>query len=109
MVTYFKTLNLGTIAANGNAKDSWTPERDIVIRKVMVNEKNGGQLNAVRITITIAGQTLTKPYVPASVVGNNPEYCWKPNMNVSKGSEIEVAAENTGSASVDLEVVFEYE
>lgn len=109
MSTYFKTLELGTIAAGGSAEETWTPERDIIIRKVIVNERTGASVNAVKIYIEIAGQTYTKQFVPASVIGTNVEYCWKPDLKIPKGAEIYIKAENAGSSSVTLDVVFEYE
>jgi len=108
-MSIFKTLELGSIAAGGSAYEKWTPEKDITIKKMMINERTGAALNAVKIYIEIAGQTYTKPFVPASIIGSNPEYCWKPNLKVPKGAEIYVKAENAGSSAVNVDIVFEYE
>jgi len=109
MPTTFKTIELGSIAAGADKEDTWTPERDITIKKIMINERSGAAVNAVKIYISLAGQTYTKPFVPASAIGSNLEYCWKPNQPVAKGTEIYVKAENAGSSAVNIDIVFEYE
>ena len=109
MPTTFKTIELGSIAAGSSAEDTWTPERDITIKKVIINERGGGTVNAVKIYLSFAGQTYTKPFVPASAIGTSIEYCWKPNLAVAKGTEIYIKAENAGSSDVNIDVVFEYE
>ena len=109
MPTTFKTIELGSIAAGADKEDTWTPERDIMIKKVIINERGGGAVNAVKIYLSFAGQTYTKPFVPASAIGASIEYCWKPNLAVAKGTEIYVKAENAGSSAVNIDIVFEYE
>ena len=109
MPTTFKTIELGSIAAGADKEDTWTPERDITIKKIMINERSGAAVNAVKIYLSLAGQTYTKPFVPASAIGSNLEYCWKPNQPVAKGTEIYVKAENAGSSAVNIDIVFEYE
>ena len=109
MVSTFKTIALGSIAAGSSAEDTWTPEKDVTIKKVLINERSGNAVNAVKVYISFAGQTYTKPFVPASAIGTNLEYCWKPNQPIAKGTEIYVKAENAGSSAVNLDIVFEYE
>jgi len=57
MVSTFKTIELGAIAAGAAAEDTWTPERDITIKKIMINERSGAAVNAVKIYLSLAGQT----------------------------------------------------
>jgi len=109
MVSTFKTLELGTIAAGGSEEATWTPERDIVIKKVLINERTGAAVNALKTYISFAGQTYTKPFVPASAIGTDLQYCWTPNQPIAKGTEIYVKIENAGSSAVTVDVVFEYE
>ena len=109
MPSVFKTIALGSIAAGSSAEDTWTPERDITIKKILINERSGSAVNAVKIYLSFAGQTYTKSFVPASAIGTSIEYCWKPNLAVAKGTEIYVKAENAGSSAVNIDIVFEYE
>ena len=79
MATKFKVLIFGSIGAGNYGEDDWTPETDIIIKKVMANERGGNPLNAAQLFLSIADVPYTKTYVPMSVIGNNPEYCWKPD------------------------------
>ena len=105
----FKSLNTGPIAASGFAEVSWTPDRDITIKAVVFNERSDQSLSNVQAYITIADVPYTKDYVPARVVGTDLEYCWKPNLRVSKGARIYIKLLNSSSSTVNIDVVFLYE
>ena len=109
MPTYFKTLNTGSISAGSTVNKDWTPDTDIVIKKVMLIEKNDQSLSNVDVTITIADVPYTRDYVPGSAIGTDPEYCWKPDLEVSKGSKILFSVKNNTSSSVNIDIVIEYE
>jgi len=109
MATKFKVLIFGSIGAGNYGEDDWTPERDIIIKKVMANERTGAALNAAQLFLSIADVPYTKTYVPMSVIGNNPEYCWKPELKVPKGARIYAKVFNAGSSDVVPELILEYE
>jgi len=109
MTVTFKTLKFGSIAAGATAEAEWTPDRDITVKAVLFNERAAAAVNAVEAYIELAGVTMTRPIVPASVVGTSYEYCWKPDLHVSKGARIYVKLENTGASAVDVDLVFVYE
>jgi len=109
MVTYFKTLEFGSIAASGSAEKEWTPDTNIVIKKVVANERSNAALNNVQAYIAIADVPYTKTMVPLSILGTNIEYCWKPNLSVSKGAKIYVKLTNSGTSAVTVDLIFEYE
>jgi hypothetical protein len=109
MVVTFKTLNTGPISAGGYAEVEWTPDRDVRIKAVVLNERSGASLNNVQVYISIADVPYTKDYAPASVIGTNLEYCWKPDLPVPKGARIYAKLLNSGSSAVNVDVVFLYE
>jgi len=109
MPTKFKTLAFGSIAATSYAEEEWTPETDIIIKKVIANEQSGAALNAAQLYLSIADVPYTKTYVPLSVIGNTPEYAWKPDLRVPKGARIYAKVYNAGSSAVNVELIFEYE
>ena len=109
MVVVFKTLNTGPIAAGGFAEVSWTPDRDVTIKALVFNERDGKSLSNVQAYVSIADVPYTKDYVPARVVGTDLEYCWKPNLHVPKGARIYVKLVNSSASSVNVDVVFLYE
>jgi len=109
MPTYFKSLNTGDIAAGDSAAKDWTPDTDVIIRKLMINERSDQSLANVQVYITIADQVYTLDYVPASLIGSDPEYCWKPDLKVPKGARIYVKLTNNGSVTINCDIVFEFE
>ena len=109
MVSYFKTLNTGSISNGGYKEKKWTPDRDIIIKKVMLIERSDYSLSNAQVYISIAGRPYTKDYVPGSAIGQDPEYCWKPNLTVTKGSEIYFKITNNVGSTINVDIVFEYE
>jgi len=109
MVSYFKTLNTGDISNGSYAEKEWTPDRDIIIKKMMLIERHDYSLSNTQVYIAIAGRPYTMDYVPGSVIGQDPEYCWKPNLTVSKGSKIYVKIINNVGSTINVDIVFEYE
>jgi len=109
MVETFKTLYLGVVASGAYSEVRWTPDRDIIIRKGLFNERDDKSLNNVQAYISIADVPYTKDYVSARVVGQTLEYCWKPNLPVPKGATIYVKVVNGRADSINLDVSFVYE
>ena len=109
MSTYFKTLNTGSIASGSTATVNWTPDTNIKIKKMMIVERSDQSLSNVQAAISIANVPFTKDFVPASVIGQDPEFCYKPDVDVSQGASIAVTLANNSGAAVDCDVVFEVE
>ena len=109
MATEFKSINTGSIANGSSDEETWTPDRDITIKKMMLTERDGQALDGAQVYISIAGNVYTKDFVPGSVIGQDPEYCWKPDLKVPKGAEIYVKVTNKTGAAIDCDIVFEYE
>lgn len=109
MATTFKSLNTGSISAGSYAEVEWTPDRDITIKKMILNERSGADLNNVQLYISIADVPYTKDYVPATAIGTDLRRCWTPELKVSKGSQIYVKVTNSTTSAINVDVVFEYE
>jgi len=109
MATIFKTLNTGNISDGSYAEKDWTPDTNIVIKKMLLIERSDYSLSGAQVYITIADVPYTKDFVPGSVIGQDTEYCWKPNLAVSKGSKIYVKVQNNTGTTINVDIVFEYE
>ena len=109
MVTYFKTLNTGSISDGSYAEKTWTPNTDIVIKKVLLVERSDISLSNAQVYISIAAKPYTFTYVPGSAIGSDLEYCWKPDLEVSKGSEIYFKIVNNTGSSINVDIVIEFE
>jgi hypothetical protein len=109
MVIYFKTINTGDIPAGSYKEDSWTPDRDITLRKLVLVERSDKSLSNVQFYLTIADEHYTKEYAPAAVIGQNLQYCWAPDLLVKQGSKIYFKIVNSRADTVNVDVVFLYE
>jgi len=108
-MTLFKCLNTGDIAAAGSKELEWTPDRDILIHKMLLVERSDQSLSNVQLYIMIAQVVYTIDYMPAAAIGTNLEYCWKPMLSVSKGARIYIKFTNSTAATVNIDVVIEFE
>jgi hypothetical protein len=109
MTTQFKTLNTGDIASTAYKELTWTPPKDITLRKMLLIERSDYSLSNVQCYIKLAGEPFTLDYVPGSVIGQDLEYCWKPEKKINKGSEIYIKILNSRAETINVDVVFEYE
>jgi len=107
--TYFKTLNTGSISSGSYDEETWTPDTDIKIKRVMIVEHSDKSLSNVQTYIKIAGVPYSLDYVPAAIIGQDPEYCWKPDLEVKKGAEIYFKVLNSRSDSINCDIVIEFE
>ena len=109
MTTVFKTINTGSIADGSYAEKEWTPDRDITIKKFMLNERSDISLANAQVYISIADVPYTKDYAPGSVFPPDPEHAWKPDLKVKKGAKIYVKITNNTGSAINVDIVFEYE
>ncbi len=109
MTTIWKSINTGNISDGSYAEKEWTPDRDITIKKMLLVERSDYSLSNAQVYISIADVPYTKDYVPGSVIGSDPEYCWKPNLTVKKGAKIYVKITNNVGTTINVDIVFEYE
>ena len=109
MTKTFKSLNTGDIATGSYAEVEWTPDKDITLHKMLINERNDYSLSNVQVYISLADNPVTKDFVPASVIGSDTEYCYKPEAKISKGAKIYVKVTNSSANTINCDVVFEYE
>lgn len=108
MVSTFKTLNTGSIASGSYKELEWTPDRDITISKVLIVERSDVSLSNAQVFISIADVPYTRDFVPGSAIGQDLEYCWKPNLAVPKGAKIYLKVTNNTGVTINCDVVFEY-
>jgi len=76
---------------------------------MLLVERSDQSLSGAQVYITIADVPYTKDFVPGSVIGQDLEYCWKPDLEVKKGAKIYVKIENNTGSTINVDIVFEYE
>jgi len=109
MAIVFKTINTGDIAAGGSIEKEWTTDTDVVIRKMLLIERGEKALDNVQAYFKIGELVVSRDYVPASAIGVDLEYCYKPNLGVSKGTRIYLKLVNSRADSINVDWVTEFE
>jgi hypothetical protein len=109
MAITFKSFDLGVIASGNYAETEWTPDKDITIRAVVLVEVDDKSLSNTKGYISIADVPYTKDFVPGSVIGQDLEYCWKPNLALAKGAKFYFKLTNSRADSIHpiLTVLYE--
>jgi len=109
MTIVFKTVNTGDIAAGGSVEKEWTADTDITIKKMLLIERGEKALNNVQAYLRIGELVVTRDFVPGSVIGDNLEYCYKPNIAVKRGTRVYCKLVNSRADTVNIDWVTEFE
>jgi len=109
MAIKFKTLNTGDIAAGASWESEWIPDRDCTIKAVLMVERSEKDLSAVQAYLDFGKEIMTLDYVPASVIGQDLEYCYKPNFFAPKGMRIYTKLTNGRKDTINVDVVYYFE
>jgi len=108
-VIKFKTLNTGDVDPGGSAELEWTTDTNIKIHKMLALDRGEKALDNVQAFLKIGELVTTLDFIPASVLGADLEYCYKPEVGVSKGVRIYCKFVNSRADTVNIDWVTEYE
>jgi len=104
---YVRSENLGTIAAGASKDTSITFSEDVVIHKIMLNERTGTGLEAAQVYIEIAGNAITRDFAPAYLFDVDGRNVPVMDMPLGRGGKIYVKVANSGSSDINVDVVVE--
>jgi|GEM_PF-2807605 len=104
MAVIFKSLNTGDINPGASKNVEWTADKDYTIKAVVLNERNDYSLSPVKAYVSIEDRVKTKDYVPARIIGQDLEYCWKPDEKITAGTRIYFKFENAGANTLNIDV-----
>ena len=104
---FFKTFDLGTITAGGNAEASWVPNTDVHIHRIFFVDRDGLSLQAVDAYIKIGEDVLTHDSAPASLFGQDPLVSVTVDRDVPKGTQVYVKVTNNDTVDHKIVLVFE--
>jgi len=109
MAIQFKVINTGDVAAGASKETEWVTDRDILLKNMMLVEREDKSLANVQAYLNFAEQIITLDFVPGSVIGQDREYCYKPNQLIAKGARLYCKLVNSRPDSVNIDIVYEYE
>jgi hypothetical protein len=103
---FWKVFSLDSIAAGTSKSDSWTPDKEYIIKRIYVVNKSGSALTASTFTLAQAGFAYTQPEVPARLL--SPDNYLNPELNLRIApTKLDFAVKNGETATISVFVVFE--
>jgi len=104
---YFKTIEKDSLADTDSWTDDWTPDEDIVIRRIYLKNKDGSAFTDSTFYLEIAGVPFTRSIVPAAILGPDREVSPEIDVPVNAHQKIAWTFKNNEGATVSLFLVFE--
>ena len=103
----FKTIDVGSVAADASTEKTWTSDDDYIIHKIHFVEKSGQTLYQYKVTISIDNYVITKDIVPASILAPDTLFAPILDVDLKKSQVLKFSIENGESASRDCYIVLE--
>jgi len=104
---YFKTIEKDSLADAESWSDNWTPDEDLVIRRIYLKNKDGSAFTKSTFYLKISEDVYTRSVVPAAILGPDREVSPEINIPVNAHQKIDWTFKNNEGAPVSLFLVFE--
>lgn len=104
---YFKTIQKDDLADAGSWTDDWTPDEDIVLKRIYLKNKDGSAFTDSTFYLEIAGVPYTHALVPAAILGPDREISPEIAIAIKAHQKIAWTLKNQEGATVSLFLVFE--
>lgn len=104
---YFKTIEKDSLAAAGSWSSDWTPDIDLVIKRIYLKNKDGSAFTDSSFYLKISELVYTHSIVPAAILGPDREISPELNIPVSAHEKVAWTLKNNEADTVSLFLVFE--
>lgn len=104
---YYKTIEKDSLAAAGSWSDDWTPDEDLVIRRIYLKNKDGSAFTDSTFYLKISEDVYTHSVVPAAMLGPDREISPEVDIPVTSHQKVSWTFKNNEAATVSLFLVFE--
>lgn len=104
---YWKTIEKDSLAAAGSWSDDWTPDEDLVIKRIYLKNKDGSAFTDSEFYLKISEDVYTHSIVPAAILGPDREITPEVDIPISAHQKISWTFENGETVAVNLYLVFE--
>lgn len=104
---YFKTIEENSLADGGSWSDDWTPDEDLLIKRIYLKNKDGSAFTDSTFYFEISGVPYTHSIVPAAVLGPDREVTPEIDVPVNAHQKIAWTFKNNEGKTVSLFLVFE--
>ena len=106
---YFKTIEEDSLADSASWTDDWTPDEDLVIKRIYLKNKDGSAFTDSTFYLKVSEDVYTHSIVPAAILGPDKEISPEVNIPVNAHEKISWTFKNNEGATVSLFLVFECE
>jgi len=89
--------------------DDWTPEKDVYLRHVHINEHSSITLDASRFYLKIGDDVITKPSAPAALFGPTEMAPYEIDKDIKAKTTSEFKLVNKEGTTISVDIIFEYE
>jgi len=104
---YFKTIEKDSLSDGNTWSDDWTPDEDLVIKRIYLINKAGSAFTDSTFYLKIAEDVYTRSIVPAVVLGPDKSVSPEVNIEVAAHQKISWTFKNNEGSTVSLFLVFE--
>lgn len=104
---YFKTIEKDALAAAGSWSSDWTPDEDLLLKRIYLKNKDGSAFTDSTFYLKISEDVFTHSIVPAAILGPDKEISPELNLPISAHQKISWTFKNNEPAAVSLFLVFE--
>jgi len=104
---YYKTFEKDSLADGGTYEDTWTADEDLVLKRIMIKNKDGSALTKSTFYFKIVGLVYTHPVVPAAILG--PDNFLAPVLDIpfKNGQKLDFTFKNLEGAAIDIFISME--
>jgi len=104
---FYKTYEKDSIADAAVFEDTWTPDRDLVLKRIHIKNKDGSALTKSTFYFKVAETVYTHAVVPAAILG--PDILVSPVLDIPiiKGQVFSFTFKNLEGATIDIFISIE--
>jgi len=103
----FKTIDLGSVAANASIEKSWPSDDNYIIHKVYLIEKNAASIRKYMVTIWVDSVSLMKENMPGHLFDPSLPFLPVLDVELALNNVFKIATTNYEAAARDVYCVLE--
>lgn len=106
---YYKTIEKDILTTGATWSDDWTPDEDLVIKRIHLIRKDGTDFTESTLYLKIAEDVYTHSIVPVICLGPDKSVSPELDIPVDAHQKISWTVKNNEAGTVSLFLVFECE
>jgi len=104
---YYKTFDKDAIADGDRFEDSWTPDENLVIKRILIRNKDGSALTKSTFYFKISETVFTHEIVPAAILGPDKFLAPVLDIPIKAGQKYSFTFLNQEGVAIDIFISLE--